>query len=410
MSTHTERTQAWLDRRFATSVAERFQTGYERLYLPGDRVGDMPVGHVVVLARTYAILTALATVEFQSCLDVGVGSGRLAHLITTLYGAACAGVDLSREFARGARNDFGLPTYVANAAVLPFADAQFDLVLCSEVLEHVEHPFAVMAELWRVARRAVVITTQEVCRGPWHRRLQMAAVERKEPHAERNYFLPDDFRRVFGADVEMQALLHTPERIRLLAHDSVPGLKQTVRALTAERGLGPGGFGVLVLARKQGEAVATRVAPAAVLDVVIETDRQFDALLARRIAAGQVAPPVSENPPPLAVPMPVCPECRGELEQRHERAIQCRGCAAQFPVLQGVPELLGSARVLAHSQQAWDARRELEPVRRALRQRALPSRTGRRVLREAIKVGNFLRLPLPWVDKLRLAWRFLVDR
>jgi SAM-dependent methyltransferase len=407
MSTHTERTQAWLDRHFATSVAGRFRTGYERLYLPGGRVGRMPVGHVVVLARTYAVLTALATVEFQSCLDVGVGSGRLAHLIATLYGARCAGVDLSREFARAARNDFGLPTYVANAAVLPFAEAQFDLVLCSEVLEHVEQPFAVMAELWRVARRAVVITTQEVCRGSWHRRLQMAAVERNEPHAERNYFLADDFQRAFGAEVEMQALLHMPERIRLLAHDSLPGLEQTVLALTAERRLGPGSFGVLVLARKQRGTGATRVAPAAALDAVIETDRRLDAWLAERIANPPDPAAMVADVPVLGVPPPVCPECYGTLQLGQPGTVECRGCAAQFAVQQGVAELVGSAPALARSERAWAARPELEPVRRALRQPAVPLRAARAGLRAALKLAEFLRLPLPWTDKVRLARRYL---
>ncbi len=406
--THTERTQAWLDQHFQDGVAERLRAGPERLYLPGDRIGLMPIGHVVVLARTCAILESLAGVEFQSCLDVGAGTGRLSHLIETLYGVRCAGVDLSRAFAHAARQDFGIPVYVANAAVLPFADAQFDLVLCSEVLEHVEHPFAVMAELCRVARRAVVITTQEVCRSPWQRRLQMAAVERSEPHAERNYFLADDFRRVFGPEVHIQALLDRPERIRLFRYDSVAGLERLLRALITERSCGAGSFGVCVIARKEGEPVVPRATPATIMQQVIDTDRRDDARLAARLSAPGSAADRSADAPLLGAPAPVCPECRGTLEVLPSSSgLRCSGCAALFPIRQGVPELLGSAQALARSEQAWASRQELEPVRQALRQRALPLRCTRRILRAAIKAGDFWRLPVSGFDKLRLAWRIL---
>jgi ubiquinone/menaquinone biosynthesis C-methylase UbiE len=248
MTPHTARTRAWLDRNFDRAVAERFRHGYTRLYRPDGGLGPMPVGHVIVLARTYTILRALGRLSFSSCLDVGAGSGRLAHLIERLFGAACSGVDLSSAFAAAARRDFGLPTYVANAAALPFADGAFDLVISSEVLEHVEDPLAVMAELWRVARHAVVITTQEACRGAWQRRAQMAAAERDQPHAERNYFLPADFRTIFGPATELRATLHLPERIRLFPRKDVAELERCVRALAVEREFGAGAFGVLVAA------------------------------------------------------------------------------------------------------------------------------------------------------------------
>ncbi len=456
--TYTERTQAWLDER-AARAAQRLRAGYEPLYLGADRIGRMPVGHVIGLARTCAILTALATEEFACCLDVGSGGGRLCHLVERLFGAVCAGVDLSREFAEAARRDFGVPVYVANAAALPFADAQFDVVLCSEVIEHVEHPLAVLAELWRVARRTVLVTTQECCRNPWQRRLHMAAAERAQPHGERNYFIPDDFRRAFGDAVQLQALLHLPERIRLFRRESMDDLADCVRALTAERRIGPGSFGVLVVARKVGAAAPPRAVPEAVLRAVLETDRRLDALAARRAAGPLASAPPSAPVPAVGTPAPVCPECGGGLvecvkESQRESAVTaghggeqcsrpqdssgvvpapcptgaalldpseflhqpvaavaCRACAAVYPVYPGglrVPRLLASAQAVARRQQGWEERADLAPLRRALAQRPLPWRHARSVLRWALKVVDFLRLPLPWRDKLRLArmvWR-----
>lgn len=44
-------------------------------------------------------------------------------------------------------------------AVLPFSDGQFDIVIASEVLEHVESPWEILKELARVSRRHIIITT-----------------------------------------------------------------------------------------------------------------------------------------------------------------------------------------------------------------------------------------------------------
>ncbi len=403
---HTERTRAWLDDHTAASVAESLRRGYAPIYGGADRVEGMSVGHLMGLARAVAILGALGEVEFETCLDVGSGPGRLAHLIEQVFGARCAGVDLGREFAVAARCDFGVPVYVANAAALPFADGAFDLVLCSEVIEHVEYPLAVLAELWRVARRAVVLTTQEFCPRAWQRRLHMATVERHAPHAERNYFAPADFQLLFGAGTEVRALLSLPERIRLFPRASHAELGACLQALTAERGLGPGSFGALVIARKKGRAVPPRLAPAVALEAVLETDRRVDAIAARR-GADPLAPPQPLRPVPvLAEPRPVCPECGGALAER-EAALTCAGCAAWFPAGDGVPQLLASAPTVARRGEAWAARPELAPVRRALGQPPLPSAAVRRALRWLLKAGDFAVRPLPMRDKLRLAWLVL---
>jgi len=429
MTTHTERTREWLDQGSTAAIADRLRSGFEPLYGSDDRVGRMPVGHVVAMARSYAILTALATVDFRSCLDVGTGNGLLPHLIGRLYGASCAGVDLGSEFAARARRDFGLPVYVANAAALPFADGQFDLVLCSEVIEHVEHPFAVFSELWRVARGAVVITTQEVSRRPWQRRLQMAAAERAAPHAERSYFLPEDFRRLFGDAVETYALLQMPERIRLYPRRSLADLADCVRSLAADRAIRPGSFGVLALARKSGAAVPRRVEPADVLSALLQADRELDALAARRAAdpfeaatfasaaAAEVvlgaapASPTAAQPAARTEPdlSPVCPECAGPLRAA-PASVACETCGATFAAPDGVPRLLASERAVARSEARWTGRSELAALRRELQRPALPLAGLRRVLRTAIKLQDFVLLPLGWRDKIRLAWRVLAAR
>ena len=48
------------------------------------------------------------------------------------------------------------PLFDADAADMPFADKAFDYVVCSHVLEHVERPDAVVAELTRVAKAGYI--------------------------------------------------------------------------------------------------------------------------------------------------------------------------------------------------------------------------------------------------------------
>ena len=56
----------------------------------------------------------------------------------------------------------GRPFVVADAAALPFKDRSFDYVITSHVLEHVEDPLKVVAELQRVAHAGYIETPSEL--------------------------------------------------------------------------------------------------------------------------------------------------------------------------------------------------------------------------------------------------------
>lgn len=97
----------------------------------------------------------------ETVLEVGCGEGRLAaHLCSVHRPQRFVATDLSLD-----RIDANLPppieTQTASAYELPFADDSFDTVVCCEVLEHLEHPARGLAELARVARAHVLIST------PW---------------------------------------------------------------------------------------------------------------------------------------------------------------------------------------------------------------------------------------------------
>jgi ubiquinone/menaquinone biosynthesis C-methylase UbiE len=85
-------------------------------------------------------------------LDLGCGDGRLTSLLQApvVVGADVSNVALSRARSR-LPETVELVGLVPDAG-LPFADGEFDLVLCAETLEHVHDVQRLLSEVRRVLR------------------------------------------------------------------------------------------------------------------------------------------------------------------------------------------------------------------------------------------------------------------
>ncbi|HEY1275638.1 MAG TPA: class I SAM-dependent methyltransferase [Thermoleophilaceae bacterium] len=111
----------------------------------------------------------------DSVLDIGCGEGVLTYEWAERLGdGRVVGIDLDdpklqAEWA--ARRRPNLDFRVEEATSLSFADDEFDLAAATEVLEHVPHPEATVAEMARVARRWLLVS---VPREPLWRALNMA--------------------------------------------------------------------------------------------------------------------------------------------------------------------------------------------------------------------------------------------
>jgi ubiquinone/menaquinone biosynthesis C-methylase UbiE len=82
----------------------------------------------------------------------------LRHLDRHLSGVTVVGLDVDGSGLRVAQSQNSVSLLQGSVYALPFAAASFDLVLCCEVLEHLEDPEAALVELTRVTRGAVLLS------------------------------------------------------------------------------------------------------------------------------------------------------------------------------------------------------------------------------------------------------------
>ncbi|MDI6774777.1 MAG: class I SAM-dependent methyltransferase [Verrucomicrobiota bacterium] len=117
-----------------------------------------PVGEWMLQAQERITLDLLGDATADSILDVGGGHGQLAVPLcrrgykVTVLGSAESCRRRIRDIVDCGQCRF----LVGNVVALPFADRSFDMALCFRLLTHCERWPALVSELCRVARRAVI--------------------------------------------------------------------------------------------------------------------------------------------------------------------------------------------------------------------------------------------------------------
>lgn len=114
-----------------------------------DPNGQLKTLHDINPLRLDWIRTQAGHLDGQSILDVGCGGGLLAESMAA-EGAQVTGIDLAAESLQIARlhgHESGVRVDYHQASAEDFADlhpAQFDIVTCMELLEHVPDPASVI--------------------------------------------------------------------------------------------------------------------------------------------------------------------------------------------------------------------------------------------------------------------------
>jgi SAM-dependent methyltransferase len=190
-----ESAREWLERRFSRGASGRY-FAHQPIY--GFASPHSEPGHLQRLARTLHMLRVVSRLGARTMLDVGGGEGYFAFLCRELLGVNAAMVELPQSACERAGELFGIPALSADAAQLPFAGGAFDLVMCSEVMEHVEAPHIVAAELMRVAGKHVLITTEQFCCCANEQNMRLNLRDPAEAHPDRNFYTREDLRAMFG--------------------------------------------------------------------------------------------------------------------------------------------------------------------------------------------------------------------
>src|SRR5262245_15844857 len=205
-----QRTQAWLEASFLQALASLRQRG-EGVYDASGRPQRMSRYAFQELLRKLKIFRWLDALSFTSFVDIGSGFDTYPNLVHARYGVPAYYSDLVHSMnlpyggAAFGRLDHAV---TLNLASLPFADGAFDVVLASEVLEHLVRPVEAIAELLRITRRYLIMTSLEaLATSRFQRLLAHHLVDVRVPHVERNFFLLPEFRALFGHDVHTENLL-----------------------------------------------------------------------------------------------------------------------------------------------------------------------------------------------------------
>ena len=114
----------------------------EKTYLAGERI-----------ARELSTLTSL---ENKTMLDVGCGFGGALTALSK-QNVRCVGVDINRDelqlcLRRLSLHNDQSAVFCGDAYHLPFRDDEFDIVSCTEMLEHVRNRDELIAEMSRVLK------------------------------------------------------------------------------------------------------------------------------------------------------------------------------------------------------------------------------------------------------------------
>lgn len=139
--------------------------------------------------KVAALLSVLGPVEGKRCLDLGSDNG-VVSLLLRKQGGSWASGDLTPETVEAIRGLVETDVHLVTEDRLPFADGEFDVVVVADMIEHVEHESAFVAELARVLKPGgkLLVNTPHARDTALRRlRLRLGQTDEKHGHVRPGY-------------------------------------------------------------------------------------------------------------------------------------------------------------------------------------------------------------------------------
>jgi SAM-dependent methyltransferase len=141
------------------------------------------------------IIKAFGLPESADVLDVGTSAGTNLRMLQGLGFARVIGVDQSHEAIRFCAEKGLGEVQLGDVCALPFSDGRFDLILATDIVEHVEDDLSALRELRRVLRpRQHLLLTVPAFSLLW-------GLEDDVSHHKRRYRLPELLEKLHRADL-----------------------------------------------------------------------------------------------------------------------------------------------------------------------------------------------------------------
>lgn len=125
---------------------------YDKMYIEGGYQGvyDLPYQRSAYYPLFRKVLGQIGKFHLQSILEVGCGTGAFAHMLSTRSRVNYRGFDFSEIAVQKAikRLDRADLFYVADATLPTSYTAEYDGIVCTEVLEHIDKDLQAI-ENWR---------------------------------------------------------------------------------------------------------------------------------------------------------------------------------------------------------------------------------------------------------------------
>jgi SAM-dependent methyltransferase len=141
------------------------------------------------------IINALGLPKSADILDVGTSAGTNLRMLRDLGFVHVTGVDQSREAIRFCAEKGLGEVQLGDVCALPFGDRRFDLILATDIIEHVEDDLSALRELRRVLRSGQhLLLTVPAFSLLW-------GLEDEVSHHKRRYRLPELLEKLHRADL-----------------------------------------------------------------------------------------------------------------------------------------------------------------------------------------------------------------